>query len=93
MAKQKQIRQTKKIRLFSGHAGDISGGTVSFPGGNARTRFRRNLVVTAESEDGEVMAVEHQNYPIFGRTVSSGIGHDAGRKENDREFYKMCGKV
>ena len=40
-----------------------------------------------------VMAVEHRNYPIFGRAVSSGIGHDAGRKENDRKFYKMCGKI
>jgi anthranilate synthase component 2 len=25
-----------------------------------------DLKVTAESEDGEVMAVEHQKYPIYG---------------------------
>ena len=31
-----------------------------------RDTLPEELVVTAESEDGEVMALEHKEYPIFG---------------------------
>ena len=28
--------------------------------------FPKELIVTAKSEDGEIMAVEHKNYPVYG---------------------------
>ena len=31
-----------------------------------RETLPKELKVTAETEDGEVMAVEHQNYPVYG---------------------------
>ena len=74
------------------HAGDIFGSAVSFAcgkEGNAsvgagrygRVRGRRSHGSRA-SERSDIWAA-----------ISSGIGHDAGRKENDRKFYKMCGKI
>ena len=64
--KQKQIRQTMEKPDLCRHAGDIFWQRGIIRWRQRRKRFRRSCVVTAESEDGEVMAVEHRNDPIFG---------------------------
>ena len=48
--KQKEIHKVGESQMFEG----------------LRDTFPEELVVTAESEDGEVMALEHKKYPIFG---------------------------
>jgi anthranilate synthase component 2 len=63
--KQKQIHQTGDNRLFRGMES-------SFPAARyhslsaLKETLPKELKVTAESEDGEVMAVEHAAYPVFG---------------------------
>lgn len=63
--KQKKIYKTCESRLFQG---------LNSPFWAARyhslaaikEELPKELLVTAEAEDGEVMAVEHRTYPIFG---------------------------
>ena len=63
--KQKEIRQCAENRLFR----DLP---ETFPAARyhslaaVRDTFPEELLVTAKSEDGEVMAVEHQKFPVFG---------------------------
>lgn len=63
--KQKEIHQIGKNKMFQGIP------TV-FPAARyhslaaIRETLPQELIVTAESEDGEVMAVEHRDYPIYG---------------------------
>ena len=45
------------------------------------------LEVTAVADDGEVMAVQHKEYPILRSTVPPGIYHDSRRQDNAEEFY------
>lgn len=63
--KQKEIRKVGRSRMFEGLP-------ETFPAARyhslaaIRDTLPEELVVTAESEDGEVMALEHKEYPIFG---------------------------
>ena len=63
--KQKMIHQVGENRLFAGMA-------QTFPAARyhslaaVKESLPKELKITAESEDGEVMAVEHETYPIFG---------------------------
>lgn len=63
--KQKRIYQTGENQLFAGME-------PSFPAARyhslaaVRQTLPAELRVTAESEDGEVMAVEHVRYPVYG---------------------------
>lgn len=63
--KQKEIRQIGESRLFAGM-------DPVFPAARyhslaaERETLPKELKVTAVSEDGEVMAVEHETYPVFG---------------------------
>ena len=63
--KQKEIRQCAENRLFR----DL---LETFPAARyhslaaVRDTLPEELLVTAKSEDGEVMAVEHQKFPVFG---------------------------
>lgn len=63
--KKKRIHKTGESKLFKGLPD-------TFPAARyhslaaLRDTLPEELVVTAESEDGEVMAVEHSKYPIFG---------------------------
>ena len=74
------------------HAGDIFGSAVSFAcgkEGNASVGAGRYGRVRGRRSHGS-RASERSD---IWTAISSGIGHDAGRKENDRKFYKMCGKI
>ena len=44
------------------------------------------LKVTAKTEDGEVMAVQHKDYPIYGGAVSSRINYDARWKNHVKKI-------
>ena len=63
--KQKEIHQIGENQLFQGL-------TETFPAARyhslaaLKEKLPEELKVTAESEDGEVMAVEHTKYPIYG---------------------------
>ena len=63
--KQKEIRKVGRSRMFEGLP-------KTFPATRyhslaaIRDTLPEELVVIAESEDGEVMALEHKEYPIFG---------------------------
>ena len=63
--KQKEIHQIGENQLFQGLPG-------TFPVARyhslaaLKEKLPEELKVTAESEDGEVMAVEHTKYPIYG---------------------------
>ena len=63
--KQKEIHKVGKSRMFEGFP-------ETFPAARyhslaaIRDTLPEELIVTAESEDGEVMALEHKEYPIFG---------------------------
>ena len=63
--KQKEIHKVGKSRMFEGLP-------ETFPAARyhslaaIRDTLPEELVVTAESEDGEAMALEHKEYPIFG---------------------------
>lgn len=63
--KQKEIHQIGENQLFQGLPG-------TFPAARyhslaaLKEKLPEELKVTAESEDGEVMAVEHTKYPIYG---------------------------
>lgn len=63
--KQKEIHQIGENQLFQGLPG-------AFPAARyhslaaLKEKLPEELKVTAESEDGEVMAVEHTKYPIYG---------------------------
>ena len=63
--KQKMIHQVGENRLFAGME-------PTFPAARyhslaaVKDSLPKELKVTAESEDGEVMAVEHETYPVFG---------------------------
>ena len=63
--KQKEIHKVGKSRMFEGLP-------ETFPAARyhslaaIRDTLPEELIVTAESEDGEVMALEHKEYPIFG---------------------------
>lgn len=63
--KQKEIHQIGENQLFRGLPG-------TFPAARyhslaaLKEKLPEELKVTAESEDGEVMAVEHTKYPIYG---------------------------
>ena len=56
--KQKEIHQIGENQLFQGLP-------ETFPAA-LKEELPEELKVTAESEDGEVMAVEHTKYPIYG---------------------------
>lgn len=38
------------------------------------------LKITATTDDGEIMAVEHKGIPDIRSAVSPGVNHDTGRK-------------
>lgn len=63
--KQKEIHQVTENKIFQGMK-------EYFPAARyhslaaIRETLPKELIVTAESEDGEVMAVEHRDYPIYG---------------------------
>ena len=63
--KKKEIRKTGKSRLLKG-LGDTFPATRYHSLAANRDTLPAELKVTAVSEDGEVMAVEHILYPVFG---------------------------
>ena len=63
--KQKQIHQTMENRMFAGLPETFPAARYHSLAAKKET-LPPELAVTAESEDGEVMAVEHRTYPIFG---------------------------
>ena len=63
--KQKEIRKVGKSRMFEGLP-EIFPAARYHSLAAIRDTLPEELVVTAESEDGEVMALEHKEYPIFG---------------------------
>ena len=56
--KQKEIHKVGESQIFEGLPDTFLAAL--------RDTLPEELVVTAESEDGEVMALEHKKYPIFG---------------------------
>ena len=50
------------------------------------------LRVTALAEDGEVMAVEHRDYPVYGLAVSPGIHTYGAGNEISGKLFKNTGK-
>lgn len=63
--KQKEIRQCAGNRLFEGLPETFLAARYHSLAA-VRDTLPKELLVTAESEDGEVMAVEHQEFPVFG---------------------------
>ena len=63
--KQKEIHQIGENQLFQGLPETFLAARYHSLAAKKET-LPPELVVTAESEDGEVMAVEHRNDPIFG---------------------------
>lgn len=63
--KQKEIRVTGKSTLFQG-MGAVFPAARYHSLAAVREKLPEKLRVTAESEDGEIMAVEHEEYPVFG---------------------------
>ena len=74
-ARQSKSRSVRAMenRTLCRHAGDDFWQRGIIRWRQRRKRLPAELKVTAESEDGEIMAVEHRNDPIFGRAVPSGI--------------------
>ncbi|MDO4337259.1 MAG: aminodeoxychorismate/anthranilate synthase component II [Eubacteriales bacterium] len=63
--KQKEIKTIGSSRLFEG-LGDSFLAARYHSLAAIRSTLPEELIVTAESEDGEVMAVEHRAYPVYG---------------------------
>lgn len=63
--KQKEIHQIGKNQLFQGLP-EIFPAARYHSLAALKEKLPEELKVTAESEDGEVMAVEHTKYPIYG---------------------------
>ena len=63
--KQKEIIQTCENRLFAGLPEVFKAARYHSLAAKEET-LPEELRVTAKSEDGEVMAVEHTKYPVFG---------------------------
>lgn len=63
--KQKEIRKVGRSRMFEGLP-ETFPATRYHSLAAIRDTLPEELVVIAESEDGEVMALEHKEYPIFG---------------------------
>lgn len=63
--KQKEIRQIGENQLFQGLPETFLAARYHSLAA-LKTSLPEELKVTAESEDGEVMAVEHTKYPIYG---------------------------
>lgn len=63
--KQKEIRQTGENRLFADMEPVFVAARYHSLAAVKET-LPKELKVTAVSEDGEVMAVEHETYPVFG---------------------------
>ena len=63
--KEDTIRRTGPSRLLDGMA-DAFGGARYHSLVIDRDTVPDELIVTAETADGEIMAVEHRYYPVFG---------------------------
>ena len=63
--KQKEIHQIGENQLFQGLPGTCPAARYHSLAA-LKEKLPEELKVTAESEDGEVMAVEHTKYPIYG---------------------------
>ncbi len=63
--KKKEIRKVSASRLFQGLPDTFPAARYHSLAAIEET-LPEELLVTARSDDGEVMAVEHKNYPIFG---------------------------
>ena len=63
--KQKEVRQIGENQLFQGLPETFLAARYHSLAA-LKTSLPEELKVTAESEDGEVMAVEHTKYPIYG---------------------------
>jgi anthranilate synthase component 2 len=63
--KKKEIKKTKESSLFQGLPDVFPAARYHSLAAVAST-LPEELIITAESEDKEVMAVEHRDYPIFG---------------------------
>ena len=63
--KQKKIHKVGKSRMFEGLPDTFLAARYHSLAA-IRDTLPEELTVTAESEDGEVMALEHKKYPIFG---------------------------
>ena len=56
-----------KSKNISGYIATGSGCKISFSGGKKKETLPEELhLITAQTEDGEVMAVEHKSYPVYG---------------------------
>lgn len=63
--KQKEIKTIGSSRLFEGLGNSFLAARYHSLAA-IKSTLPEELIVTAESEDGEVMAVEHSTYPIYG---------------------------
>ena len=63
--KQSKVYQGGRGRLFKGMGPQFMAARYHSLAAEA-ARCRKRLVVTAEADDGEVMALEHREYPVFG---------------------------
>jgi anthranilate synthase component 2 len=63
--KQKKIYQGGKSKLFKGFGPEFLGARYHSLAADPDD-LPDVLVVTAESEDGEIMALEHRDYPVYG---------------------------
>lgn len=63
--KQKEIRKTGESRLFGGLPETFLAARYHSLVAIEDT-LPKELKITAKSDDGEVMAVEHETYPVFG---------------------------
>lgn len=63
--KQSEIKINSQSRLFRGMAEHMYVGRYHSLAAD-RDTISSELIITAEAEDGEIMAVEHKEYPVFG---------------------------
>ena len=92
MERKKTIYTVGKSRIFEG-LGDSFQAARYHSLAALKDKLPDVLKVTAEAEDGEIMAVEHTEYPIYGVQFHPESVMTPDGKKDDRKFYKCCKSI